>query len=262
MARTFMLGTVAAMLFFLLLVEIGSKEEQRLVAAAQVEEARRIEHGAALYAQHCRTCHGVNGEGLGALGPALNDAHFFTARMQEVGWGGSLHDYVGSTIAAGRVTATRPLYAGDGVVAMAPWARANGGPLNGDQVEALAAFVLNWEATALGEVVLSPLPTPTPQALSNEEQLARGRKGFAGAGCTDCHGSDAGGVADAGPSLLGIGAVAGERMSGVNAAEYLRASVLVPAVYLVQGYEQAPSCGGVVSDAQLADLVAYLLTVK
>ncbi len=262
MARTSVLGSIAAILFFLLLVDIGAKEEQRLAAATQLEEARRIEQGAVLYAQNCRSCHGVNGEGVGALGPALNDAHFFTMRQQEVGWIGSLHDYIVATVAGGRISATRPLYVGDGVVAMMPWARANGGPLNDDQIEALAAFVLNWKATALGEVVLSPLPTPTPQLVSNAEQIARGRQVYVEAGCTSCHGVDAGGVADAGPPLLGIGALADKRMSGASAAQYLRTSVLVPAAFLVDGYEQAPACGGVVSDTQLADLVAYLLTVK
>lgn len=262
MTRTVVLGSLAAILFLWLLVEIGAREEQRLVAAAQVDLAQRIEQGAALYAQNCRSCHGVNGEGLGALGPALNDAHFFTERRQEVGWTGSLHAYAVATIAAGRVTATRPLYVGDGMVAMAPWARANGGPLSNDQIEALAAFVLNWEATALGEVVLAPLPTPTPQVVSDEAQIVSGRQVFVEVGCTTCHGEYADGVADAGPSLLGISAVAGERTPGVTASEYLRASVLVPAAFLVDGYAQAAPCGGVMSDAQLTDLVAYLLNLK
>lgn len=262
MVRTLVLGSIAAIVFFLLLAAIGATEEQRLAAAAQVDQARRIEQGAALYAQNCRTCHGINGEGLGALGPALNDVHFFTGRRQEVGWAGSLHDYTVATVAGGRVSASRPLYVGDGVVAMAPWARANGGPLSDDQIEALAAFVLNWEATALGEVVLSPLPTPTPQGANDEDQITRGRQVFVTAGCPACHGDDASGVVGAGPSLLGIGAVAGARMPDVSAAEYLRTAVLVPAAYRVEGYEQVPSCGGVVSEAQLADLVAWLLSVK
>lgn len=262
MSRTLILGSAAALAFLMLLATIGANEEQRLAMAAHVDQARRIEQGAALYEQNCRTCHGSNGEGLGALGPALHDAHFFTARLQEVGWTGSLHDYVVATSAAGRVTATRPLFAGDGAVAMPPWARANGGPLNDGQIEALAAFILNWKATALGEVVLSPLPTPTPQVVSDDIQIARGRRGYVEAGCANCHGDDGGGVAEVGPSLLGIGAVAGERTQGVTAEAYLRASVLVPAAYLVEGYEQTPACGGVVSDAQLAELVAYLLTLQ
>jgi mono/diheme cytochrome c family protein len=257
-----MLGSVVTLALILLLSVIGERETARLATAARIDQARRIEQGAALYAQNCRTCHGVNGEGLGALGPALHDAHFFTGRLPEVGWSGSLHDYVVATIAAGRVTATRPLYTGDGVVVMPPWARANGGPLRDDQIEALAAFVLNWEATALGEVVLSPLPTPTPLASNDHAQLARGRQLFDTAGCTACHGEDAAGVEDAGPSLLGIGAAAGERAPGVAAADYLRASVLAPAAWVVEGYTQPGECAAVVSDAQLADLVAYLLTVQ
>ncbi len=262
MTRILILGSIVTLALIVLLSDVGAREELRLAGAAQIEQARRIEQGAALYAQNCLACHGVNGEGLGALGPALHDAHFFTGRLQEVGWNGSLHDYVAATIAFGRVTATRPLYAGDGVVAMQPWARANGGPLRDDQIEALTAFVLNWEATALGEVVLSPLPTPTPLAANDLAQLARGRQLFGEAGCTACHGEDAAGVGEVGPPLVGIGAVAGERMPGVAAAEYLRASVLVPAAWVVEGYAQPGECVAVMSDAQLADLVAFLLTVQ
>lgn len=262
MSRLVIIGSVITLVLILFMVDIGGREEHRLALAAQQDRARRIEQGAALYDQNCRTCHGVNGEGLGALGPALNDAHFFTARRQEVGWTGSLHDYIVATIASGRVTATRPLYAGDGVVVMPPWAQVNGGPLRDDQIEALAAFVLNWEATARGEVVLSPLPTPTPQAIGDDGQIVRGRQVFVDAGCTACHGDDAGGVAEVGPSLLGIGAVAGTRVPGIAATEYLRASVLVPAAWVVEGYAQPGGCQAVVSEAQLADLVAYLLTVE
>lgn len=114
----------------------------------------------------------------------------------------------------------------------------------------------------MGEVVLSPLPTPTPLASNDPAQLARGRQLFDEAGCTACHGEDAGGVAEAGPSLLGIGAIAGDRTPGVSAVDYLRASVLAPAVWVAEGYARPGECTAVMSDAQLADLVAYLLTVQ
>lgn len=262
MTRILILGSLVTLALIALLSEIGSREELRLVALARIDQARRIEQGAALYDQNCRTCHGINGEGVGALGPPLHDAHFFTDRLREVGWNGSLHDYVVATIANGRVTATRPLYAGDGVVAMPPWARASGGPLRDDQIEALAAFVLNWQATALGDVVLSPLPTPTPLVVNDPAQIARGRQLFGDAGCATCHGENGGGIEGAGPALLGIGAAASERAPGVSAVEYLRASVLTPAAWVVEGYEQPGECAAVVSDDQLADLVAYLLTVE
>lgn len=262
MTRTLIVGIATSLALSVLLIVIGEREELRLAAAAQTAQARQIEQGALLYDQHCRSCHGVNGEGLSALGPALHDAHFFTDRLREVGWNGSLHDYVVATIANGRITATRPLYVGDGVVAMPPWSRANGGPLRNDQIEALAAFVLNWEATALGKVVLSLLPTPTPPIANDPAQIARGRQLFLEAGCPACHGENADGVEGAGPALTGIGAVAGERTPGVSAAEYLRASVLIPAAYVVQGYVQPGGCVAILTDAQLTDLVAYLLTVE
>ena len=79
------------------------------------------------------------------------------------------------------------------------------------------------------------------------------------AGCTSCHSIEpgAGGV---GPSLSGIGAAAGTRVSGVSAADYLRKSITDPESFIVEGYN-----GGVMpdgwdlTDAQIDSLVDYLL---
>ncbi|GIK71520.1 MAG: hypothetical protein BroJett021_05080 [Chloroflexota bacterium] len=262
MSRILIAGIVVFLALLALLVTVGVHEEQRLVTAAQIDRARQIEQGALLYEQHCRTCHGSNGEGLGALGPALHDAHFFTGRLREVGWAGSMHDYVATTIANGRITATRPLYVGDGEVAMPPWSRASGGPLRYDQIEALTAFVLNWQPTALGEVIVAPMPTPTPLAVSDAAQIARGRQLYGEAGCAACHGDNADGVANVGPALTGIGAGAGERVPGVSPEEYLRASVLIPAAHVAEGYARPGDCAAIMTDVQLTDLVAYLLTVE
>ena len=81
--------------------------------------------------------------------------------MGEVGWAGTLEDYIVSTVSTGRTVSTRPeLYVGGGKPAMPAWSQQFGGPLREDQVRNLATFILNWEATALGDVELAELPTP------------------------------------------------------------------------------------------------------
>lgn len=258
--RDILLGTLFTIGVLALILVAANREEARMASAAAAQQAHAIEQGAALYTLHCSSCHGAAGQGIGALGPALNDEHFFTARLAEVGWPGSLRDYVINTTAAGRMVATRPLYAGDGTVVMAAWREDYGGPLRADQIEAVAAFVLNWEATALGAYQLSPLPTPTPDPAQLAE--AGGDQIFADAGCAGCHAVEGVYEGGDGPDLSTVGAEAASRVEGQSAEEYLRESVLIPNAYVAKGYAAPGKCSAVLSEAQLDALAAYLLTLK
>ncbi len=260
--RDLLLGMIATLLSLGLLVAAGRAEPKRSQEHAAAMHGWQIEIGAELYADHCRNCHGINGEGVGQLGPALHDDHFFTGRLREIGWQGTLREYVASTIALGRVVATVPFYAGDGNVVMPAWSQAYGGPLRSDEVRALTAFVLNWEASATGQIELHPVPTPTPSLEELAGQAARGEKVFLSAGCSDCHTIAGLSSGVGGPDLTAVAGVAGERRPGMSAADYLRESVLIPNAYLVPGYAQDVRCGGVLSQRQLDELVAFLLTRK
>lgn len=253
---------LAGVLVFSLANQAERMEERRSAAAA-----RQIEAGAEIYMTNCTNCHGGNGEGIGELGPALNDAHFFNGRLAEIGWQGTLVEYIQGSTAFGRVTATRPLYAGDGhAVVMSPWAQEQGGPLRPDEVEAVTAFVMNWQAGAEGAFLPPVVIMPTLAPQSNSDQVQRGQTAFVEVGCSACHtpGEDVAGPAAAlpGPSLAGIGAAAANRLPGYAPEAYLRESILIPGAYRVDGYPADVLCGGVLSQSQLADLVAYLLTLK
>lgn len=261
-SRDLLLGVIATLLSLGLLTAAGRAEPERLTARAAAMHGWQVEVGAELYAEHCRNCHGINGEGVGQLGPALHDAHFFRGRLREIGWQGTLREYVASTISFGRVVATVPFYAGDGNVVMPPWSQAYGGPLRPDEVQAIAAFVLNWEASATGKVELRPVPTPTPSLEELAGQAARGEKVFLEAGCGDCHTIAGLSSGVSGPDLTTVAAVAGERRPGMSAADYLRESFLIPNAYLVPGYAEDVRCGGVLSQRQLDEVVAFLLTRK
>lgn len=219
--------------------------------------ARSVERGGALYELHCRSCHGVNGEGVGELGPMLNDRVFFTTRLAEVSWPGSQQEYVHQVIAAGRVTATRPIYAGDGVMAMSPWQRGFGGPLTEAQVTDLTHFVLNWEESALQDTPLTVLELGDATQSGDPQ---KGREVFREAGCGACH-ALAGfpPPSSPGPALVHIAQTAAARVPGQSAEDYLRESFWVPDAFLVEGYPAPSPCGGLLSDAQLDDLVAFLL---
>lgn len=262
-----MLGAFAALATLILLVVAGEAEASRMAVRERMQGAMRIEAGAALFSEHCRNCHGVNGEGVGQLGPALNDRAFFDGRLAEVGWPGTLDEYIRHAIAEGRITATRPLYAGDGSVAMSAWAQVYGGPLRPDEIQNLAVYVRNWEATAAGRFKPAELVVPTPERGSSATQVARGGQLFVTAGCAVCHaapGIGAGGAAEArtGPDLTHIAATAGSRVAGYSAEDYLRESFLIPNAFLVQAYAANLGCGGVLTHEQLDDLVSYLLSLE
>ncbi len=82
--------------------------------------------------------------------------------------------------------------------------------------------------------------------------------------CNTCHSLQPGQDL-VGPSLAAIGAKAGARVSGQSAQEYLQESVVDPNAYLVDGYTAniMPNVyGSQLSEQQIQDLVAYMLSLK
>lgn len=245
-----------------LLVVVCLGEEKRMEEAAGMQEGETVVTGARLYEEHCRKCHGSRGEGLGQLGPALADRHFFTDRLVEVGWLLSLEEYIAATASVGRLMATRPLYAGNGRTAvMPPWALDHGGPLRGDEIDAISRFVMNWQATALGEITLPVIELPPPD-LSDPATIKAGREIFVKK-CHSCHGlPDVPGGDGRGPALARIGSTAAGRIIDLPAADYIRQSVLIPAAFVVDGFtEQAenPGCGALLAEMQLEAVTAFLM---
>jgi cytochrome c len=80
-------------------------------------------------------------------------------------------------------------------------------------------------------------------------------------GCATCHSLD--GSQLVGPTLQGIGTRAATRVEGQSAEQYTHASIVDPNAYVVEGFTQGvmPSYQDL-SEAQVNDLVAYLLTLK
>jgi mono/diheme cytochrome c family protein len=79
--------------------------------------------------------------------------------------------------------------------------------------------------------------------------------------CSTCHTLD--GSTLVGPSLKGFAAVASTRVEGTSAADYAHNSISQPASYIVSGFPNLMygQYAQQLSPQQIADLVAYLLTL-
>ncbi len=249
---------LAAVLYFLL-----PGEQERLDQALIQRQGKDIETGAMIYAVNCRSCHGIRGEGIGQLGPALSDAHFFTARLKEIGWPSTLENYINATVTHGRMMGTRPMYAGNGKTAvMAPWSLALGGVLRPDEITTVTNFILNWERTAMGKVKLEMIKIPEESA-QDPKVIARGEKVFKNS-CVSCHSyGNIPAKEKIGPDLSKIHSVASSRKEGMEAMDYIRESVLIPGNYTVEGFEDAaqqhPCSPTTLSQSELKAVCGFLL---
>lgn len=83
-------------------------------------------------------------------------------------------------------------------------------------------------------------------------------------GCVTCHSLEAG-VTIVGPSHAGIGTRASTQVEGKSAEEFLRESIVSPDAHIVEGFTAGvmyPNYAKDLSEQEVADLVAYLLTLK
>ena len=104
--------------------------------------------------------------------------------------------------------------------------------------------------------------TPEPVAT---EPIARGRQLYRNLGCATCHERSLSNLfRPVGPSLDRLGSVAGERVPGQSAGDYLRQSITEPGSYVVPGYPDSMPRGLArdLSPDDLAALVAYLASLR
>lgn len=120
---------------------------------------------------------------------------------------------------------------------------------------------VTMDAVAAGErrlVVLRDVPQPA--GASEGERVFNARS----SGCAVCH-SVAPGDDGVGPSLGSVAAVAGDRVPGLDAENYLRQSILLPDQYVVDGWpagQMSPFYRDTLSEEDLQALIEYLLTLE
>lgn len=80
--------------------------------------------------------------------------------------------------------------------------------------------------------------------------------------CSSCHQLNA--ARSSGPSLQYYGDIAGDRVDGESAEAYTYYAIIRPSRYLVRGYSNVMPSNyeDVFTEQELADLIAYLLTLK
>ncbi len=257
------LGTVLVLLSAGIVIIMGLREPQRMADYTVEQRAAQIEFGASVFTTNCVRCHGSQAQGIPGIAPSLRSEEFFTQRIKEVGWGGSLEDYIVSVVTVGRQVSTRPaLYQGGGTPAMPTWGDQFGGPLRADQIHAVAAFIMNFEPYALGEVATS---IPLGPLADQSTPEGRGQVVFATAGCTACHTISGISSGNVGPVLDGLASRAGDRVAGLSAEDYIRQSVMDPSAYVVEGFPDntmPQNFSQVLTSDQIDDLVSFLLTLK
>ena len=119
-----------------------------------------------------------------------------------------------------------------------------------------------------GSALTNPQEKPEVQAAFKSEpnitdgNVAKGGLIFAQQNCLNCHSlRGTGGIA--GPTLDDVGNRAGIRENGVTAAQYLRHVLLHPGdLHLPEYRPIMPGVANSLNEAQVNDLVSYLLTLK
>lgn len=262
-------GILSLLLISLVFVVFVARPEAARLPDEEINfNSRSIENGALTFEANCVGCHGIQGKGIPGVAPALNDAQFFTTRLTEVGYTGSLRSYIESTVTSGR-----PVGSGKYSAKMATWGKAYGGPLRPDQISDVASFILNWEAAALGTgTSLTQTVTIGPTIDETLPPVELGRAVFEANGCVGCHGDPKQGTPGlVGPTIAGIASRAGNEVSGMSAADYIRQSILQPSAHIVaqcpagacaNPSSMPPTFSTTIPPKQLDGLVEYLLTLK
>lgn len=261
-------GIVSIVIAFVAILALFVMEDSRMEAQTGNWDGRSIEKGAEIFANNCYTCHGPNGQG--ASGPALNSRYFFEHRLQDIGFAGTLEDYVKLTVSAGRPSNAHSQW---GVI-MPTWSNRFGGPLRDDQVQQVTDYVMNWESTALLQTPeedpfrqFANIPPTASADVSGTAGITAtaGVSGTAGTtgtvaagprsaqvlftqfpeggmGCIACHNvtepetETSRGLV--GPNLGNLAEHAGTRVPGQDAQTYVHNSIITPDAFYVPGYPQ------------------------
>jgi mono/diheme cytochrome c family protein len=240
------IGTIAFMLAMMVFGYSALREPARLERFTAASQGRSIEEGAEIFASNCATCHGVDGTAttcfdatgnqIGCQGLPLNNNQLLcgdvSARMEALGWDGTKHDFVLTTVSAGR----GPI--------MPTWLDQFGGPLRPDQVQNVTNFVMNWESEALcaQPVETFPWAETVEEFLADQAEAegdpANGEQLYTVTyGCAACHGNlEDEASALVGPWLGNIETEGATRIDGVTAEQYVYDSILYPDDFI------APEC--------------------
>lgn len=201
-----------------------------LFTAAVAAQEGDITRGSQIFDANCAVCHGPEGQGRVGMNlsqdfPAL-DPNAFVKSVVEQGIDGT---------------------------AMPAWSQAHGGPLTDQEIADVAAFVVSLSGgrSAMAPTA-TPLPvTPVPTVPGVSGDPSQGRVLFV-ENCAMCHGEQGQGR---------VGANLNKAFASINPQQFVRATVsngisgtAMPA--------WAQSNGGPLSEAQIDDISAYIISLQ
>lgn len=279
------IGTIAFMLTMIILGYAALREPARLEHFTGAREGRTIETGANIYFNNCATCHGMDGRAescvdaagntIGCQGLPLNNYFLVCGdtpeRLTETQFEGTKEQFIERTIAAGRSGTVMPA-----------WSTRYGGPMRDDQVENVAAFVLNYANEEFCEVEPSRFNWPdsvddlltmeTDEFVAEPGDAENGATLYTSYGCSGCHGEiDEPGSNQQGPWLGEIAEVGATRVEGQTAQQYVYQSILDPNAFIAPDCPNGPCTSpsampkdfatrmGSNSPQDMIDLIAFLL---
>lgn len=299
-------GLICLLIMLSVCTIVGISDRTGLNARAVSFDARSIEAGAKVYGLQCARCHGVDGEGIEGQGPALSSETFLgrteirsdalgaqsiqqvvpSKRMEEVGWTGSLYDYILGVTSAGIPVKTSNVWDVNHPTFLDNF----GGSLRDDQIRDVTNFIINWGLNPRpdDQSVLAPAPgeggAPRPTAVPLTPEQEAGKAVYEKAGCTACHAiRGVGNQGAVGPNLTKIGADSEEiiasddyknnvkdQPAATTGEEYIRQSILHPNAYIYPKCPQGPCPAGVMpaiyeqqlSPEELNNLVNYLNSLR
>jgi mono/diheme cytochrome c family protein len=207
-------------------------------------------------------------------------------RIKEMGWGGSLRDYIKSTLISGR-----PASKFYWPQAMPNWAQTSGGPLRNDEIDNLVDFVLNYRDDAvklspnqLGQQFKLPIvgdivqedpifksegnPVDVKTLDLSGGDAAAGQAAYASRGCAGCHQSASGAAYGVAPTEGTMARINDARLKDpanaeFTAEQYIAESILYPNDFVVPGATKGlmpVNFGDVLSLTELKNIIAYLAT--
>lgn len=229
-------------------------------------------------------------EARAAGGPALTEyLNRDVSRLAQVGWGGTVDNYIRTTLIHGRPGSENVWPA-----PMVSWSQRGTGPLRDDQIDDIVAFIVNynkgegWTMEDLaavqqfaklhggsgGDTGVPAVGTDADAAFTAVEPLVgdpeRGATLYngpaltelsRGLGCAGCHG---GGVSapeyDGTWPRVETVRLLEPQFAGYTAEQYIIESIIAPGEYIVPGYTDLMphDFGERMSAKDLADVVAYL----
>ena len=201
------------------------------VSAQGDPEDGTIELGARLYAENCSVCHGIDGQGR--VGATLDKD-----------WPSIRPDLRVRSVIANGVPGTF----------MPAWSREIGGPLNESEIDAITEYILSWNIT--GPELIYPTSTPISYEKMEPPPNVTGDPNSGALlfnqNCALCHGQEGQGR---------IGATIAKDWPSIR-PDLLVKSMIERGVEGTAMPAWSQEFGGPLSDEEIDNLVAYLLTMS